>query len=99
MYSGMLITINDIYGVPTNIYSPEEVFEKIKDTNEEQIVGRKTFAKEDVEIVLEYMKLNNLSSLIEVFKLVQDKYLKGEINIEDERRKNKAKILKNITYK
>ncbi len=94
LYSGIEIIVNNIYGVPTKIDNPEEALSKINDNQTDSIVGRTVFTSKDIDNVLEYMKLHKLPSLIEVFKLVQDKYIKGEINMEEEKNKKKASLKK-----
>lgn len=90
MYSGIEIIVNNIYGLPTRISNPEQALNKINNNQLDSIANRDTFTSKDVDNVLEYMRLHKLPSLIEVFKLVQDKYIKSEINMEKERTRCKV---------
>lgn len=96
LYSGISIIVNNIYGIPTKIDCPDEAIKKINDNQADTIVGRTTFTSDDANNVIEYMKLHKLPSLIEVFKLVQEKYVRGEINMTEELKKAQEKTTQRI---
>lgn len=53
---------------------------------------RKKFSSEDFENVIYYMKNNKYPFLIKVFTIAQQKYINGEINVEELKAEEKVKI-------
>ena len=70
---------------------------KLNDPNTKTIINNVKITKEINEIIINYMKINNIPLVNKAYYIVRKKYLNGEINLEELNKKsnNKSKI-KNI---
>ena len=60
------------------------------------IVGNRELTKEDIDYIIEYLNLNNIIITNKTFTLARNKYLNGEINIEEIKKSNKKEFKERI---